>query len=165
MFWKKKQFWGSIIAIALLAFCVKDIRLEEIKELSLKLNLFYLIPSLIASFLYIVARALRWRLMVLQQKAIKIVRSLTLYSAGQIINIIMPVLTGQVGRLFLFSKNEGLKKTFIFSTIILEILFDSLSLIIFFFLTSLAFAFPEKYRSISYILAGVSILLITILYP
>lgn len=164
MFWKKKQFWGTLIAVALLAFCVKDIRLQEIKDLSGRLDLFYLIPAIISAFLYIITRALRWRLMVLQQKAIKVIRSLTLYSAGQIINILMPVLTGQVGRLFLFSKNEGLKKTFIFSTIVLEILFDSISLILFLFLTSLAFAFPEKYRSMSYILAGVTVLLITILY-
>ena len=164
MFLKKKQFWGSLIAVALLAFCLKDVRLVEIKELIRRIDLLYLIPSLICSFLYIIMRALRWRLMILQQKAMKIVRSLTLYSAGQIINIIMPALTGQVGRLFLFSKNEGLKKTFIFSTIVLEILFDSISLIVFLFLTSLAFAFPEKYRSISYILAGVTVILIVILY-
>jgi uncharacterized protein (TIRG00374 family) len=74
------------------------------------------------------------------------------------------MLTGQVGRMFLFSKNEGFKKSFIFSTIILEILFDSISLILFLLLTSLAFVFPDKYRFVGYIIAGVTILLIIALY-
>ena len=163
-FYKKKQFWGSLIAVALLIFCVKDIRLEDIKELSTKIDLFYLIPSIIMSFAFILTKAFRWRLMVSQQKPMKIWRALSLYSAGQILNIVMPMLTGQVGRMFLFSKNEGLKKTFIFSTIVLEIIFDSMSLIIFLLLTSIAFVFPEEYRSVSYILAGITVVMVGLLY-
>ena len=163
-FWKKKQFWGSIIAVGLLAFCLKDIKLSEIQELSTRLDLFYLVPAVICSFLFVLTKALRWRLMVSQQKTIKYIRSITLYSAGQILNIVMPMLTGQVGRLFLFSKNEGLKKTFIFSTIVLEVLFDSISLICFLLLTSLAFVFPEKYRFVSYIIAAVTVVLVGLLY-
>lgn len=164
MIWKKKQFWGSLIAIALLIWCVKDIRPSEIKELSTRINLIYLIPSVICAFLFVITKALRWRIVVSQQKKIKMFRSITLHSAGQILNIVMPALTGQVGRMFLFSKNEGLKKTFIFSTIVLEILFDSISLIIFLLITSLAFAFPEDYRFLSYVIAIVTAVLIALLY-
>lgn len=164
MIWKKKQFWGSLIAIALLVWCVKDIRLSEIKELSTRLDLIYLIPSIICAFLFVVSKALRWRIIVSQQKKISPIRAVTLHSAGQILNIVMPALTGQVGRMFLFSKKVGLKKTFIFSTIVLEILFDSISLIIFLLITSLAFVFPEEYRFLSYVIAGVTAVLIALLY-
>lgn len=161
---KKKQFWGSLIAIALLVYCVKDIRFADIERLSHSVKLIYLIPAIILSFLFIITKAFRWRLMVSQQKPMKPFRSLSLYSAGQILNIIMPMLTGQVGRMFLFSRNEGLKKTFIFSTIVLEIIFDSISLLIFLLLTSIAFAIPDEYRSVSYIIGGVTVVVVIILY-
>ena len=163
-FFKKKQFWGSLIAVALLIYCVKDIRLSHLEDLILRVDYLYLTLAVICSFLFIVTKGFRWKLMLSQQKEMTKWRALSLYSAGQILNIVMPMLTGQVGRMFLFSKNEGLKKSFIFSTIVLEILFDSLSLILFLLLTSIAFVFPEKYRFVSYIIASVTFVLIVILY-
>ncbi|MEA3297470.1 MAG: lysylphosphatidylglycerol synthase transmembrane domain-containing protein [candidate division Zixibacteria bacterium] len=164
MIWKKKQFWGTLIAVGLLAFCVKDISLSELKALSLRVDYFYLIPSVLFTYVFVIAKSLRWKLMVSRHKSLTYFRSISLYSAGLILNIIMPVLTGQVGRMFLFAKKEGLRKTFVFSTIILEIIFDAMSLVIFLFLTSLAFVFPEGYRSISIIVAGITILMLITLY-
>ncbi|MFH2050138.1 MAG: lysylphosphatidylglycerol synthase transmembrane domain-containing protein [bacterium] len=164
MIWKKKQFWGTLIAIALLAFCVKDVTFSEIKELYYRVDLFYLLVALICSFLFVILKAIRWKIMINPQKNIPIVRSITLYSAGQVLNILMPALTGQVGRMFLFAKKEKLRKTFVFSTIVLEILFDAITLVFFLFLTSFAFAFPEKYRSVSWIIAIITLALLVLLY-
>ena len=152
MIWKKKKFWGTIIAVALLAFCVKDIRLEELRDLSGRINYFYLIPAVICSFLFVILKAMRWRIMVRPQKTLAFGQAVSLYSAGQVINIVMPALTGQVGRMFLFARAEGLRKTFVFSTIVLEILLDAVTMVIFLLLTSLAFVFPEEYRSASYVI-------------
>jgi len=164
MFLKKKKFWGSLIAILLLAYCLKDIRISEIRALSERVNYLYLIPATLAALLYLVTRALRWRLIVAQHKTIPPLRSITLYSAGQILNILMPALTGQVGRMFLFARKENLRKTFVFSTIVLEVLFDAISLMVFLMLTSLAFAFPDEYRNLSLILAVITIALVAGLY-
>ena len=161
---KKKQFWGSLIAVALLIFCVKDIRIEDVEALFQRVDYWYLLLAFIFSYGFIISKGFRWKLMLSQQKPMKAWRALSLYSAGQILNIVMPMLTGQVGRMFLFSKKEGLKKSFIFSTIVLEILFDSLSLILFLLMTSIAFVFPEKYRFVSYIIASITFIMIIILY-
>ena len=163
-FWKKKQFWGALIGIALLAFCVKDIRPSEIEVLTSRVKAYYLIPAVLAAFLYIIFRALRWRVLISQQADVGVVRSVTLSSAGQVLNIVMPVLTGQVGRLILFARNLGLRKTFVFSTIVLEVVFDAASLIIFMAFTSLAFAFPDRYRYASFIVAGATIVVLAVLY-
>ncbi len=161
---KKKQFWGSLIAVALLIFCVKDIRIEDVEALFQRVDYWYLLLAFIFSYGFIISKGFRWKLMLSQQKPMKAWRALSLYSAGQILNIVMPMLTGQVGRMFLFSKKEGLKKSFIFSTIVLEILFDSLSLILFLLMTSIAFVFPEKYRFVSYFIASITFIMIIILY-
>jgi len=164
MIWKKKQLWGGVIAVALLAFCLKDIRFSEIETLFRRINYLFLIPAVGSSFLFVIFRGLRWRLMVSQQKKISPFRALTLFSAGQILNIAMPALTGQVGRMFLFAKKEALKKTFVFSTMVLEVLFDAISLIVFLLLTSLAFAFPEEYRSLSITFSCLTLALLVVLY-
>lgn len=161
---KKKQLWGSLIAVALLIFCVKDIRIKDVEALFQRVDYWYLLLAFIFSYGFIISKGFRWKLMLSQQKPMKPWRALSLYSAGQILNIVMPMLTGQVGRMFLFSKKEGLKKSFIFSTIVLEILFDSLSLILFLLMTSIAFVFPEKYRFVSYIIASITFVMIIILY-
>jgi len=161
---KNKQFWGIIVAIALLAFCVKDVRLSELRQLSHRVDLIHLIPTVILAFIYIISRGMRWRLLVSQQKFLPFFRGVSLYSAGQVLNVVMPALTGQVGRLFLFARKEGMTKSFVFSTIVLEILFDAISLVVFLLFTSLAFAFPEEYRSVGIIIAVVTSIILILLY-
>jgi glycosyltransferase 2 family protein len=164
MILKSKRLWGSVIAVLLLAFCVKDVRIDDIVSLFHRINLIFLIPATIAAFAFIGLKALRWRLVVNQHKVIPLWRCITLYSAGQILNVVMPVLTGQIGRIILFSKKEGLRKSFVFSTIFLEVLFDAVTLVLFLFLTSLAFVFPSEYRHVSAILIAVTSLVIILLY-
>ena len=55
-FWKKKQFWGALIGILLMAYCLKDIRLSEIELLLERVNLWYLLIALVSSFLFIISR-------------------------------------------------------------------------------------------------------------
>ncbi|MCP4686295.1 MAG: flippase-like domain-containing protein [bacterium] len=156
-FLKNKQFWGALIGIALLAFCVKDIRLSELQTLAERVNLYYLLPAVVSAFIFMYFKGLRWRTIISKQKRITKTRAVTLYSTGTVLSIIMPVLTGQVGRVILFSRKEDLRKTFVFSTIVLEVLFDAISLVIFMFLTSLAFVFPENYRYLSFVVSGVTL--------
>jgi len=164
MIWKKKKFWGVLVALALLAFCLKDIRYTEVEMLLKRLDYLMLIPAIITACLFMIFRGLRWKLMVQHDKNFKTLHALSLYSAGQILNMAMPMLTGQVGRMFLFSKRAGLRKTFIFSTVILEVVLDAITMITFLVLISLAFAFPDKYRTLSIILAAVTITALILLY-
>lgn len=164
MLWKNKQMWGTIIAVVLLALCFKDIKFSDLRDLVQRVNYHYLIPATLTSFFFIICRALRWRLMISRQMNLPHIRAVTLYSAGQVLNIVMPVLTGQVGRLLLFARKLAIRKTYVFSTIVLEVLFDAFTLIIFIFLTSLAFVFPSEYRTLSFILVIATGALLLLLY-
>ncbi len=164
MIWKNKQFWGIIIALALLAFCLKDVTVAEVSALLSRLDFLKLIPAVVGAFLFMIFRGMRWKLMIQKHKDFKIIHALSLYSAGQMLNMAMPMLTGQVGRMFLFNKKAGLKKTIVFSTVILEVLFDAIALITFLVLISLAFAFPDEYRGLSIALALVTAFVLIMLY-
>lgn len=164
-FWKKKQFWGLIIAIILLAYCLKDISTTQIKIMYQSVNFYFLIPSLAFSFGMIIFRAVRWRVILENMKKVGLIRIISLYSAGQVVNISMPALTGQVGRLLLFAKKESLSKTYVFSTIVIEVVFDAVTMFLFIiFLSTATFAFPPEYHSVSIILAIATGVLIVLLY-
>ncbi|PKK84796.1 MAG: hypothetical protein CVT49_01180 [candidate division Zixibacteria bacterium HGW-Zixibacteria-1] len=163
-FYKRKEFYGTIIALVLLGFFVKDINLHDVNLLLHRVNYYFLIPALLGEFLLIVLKAVRWKTIVEKTKKLRVLPVIPLYSAGQVINIVMPALTGQVGRLLLFSKKAGLTKSYVFSTILLEVLFDAISLLVLIFLLSMAFVFPEEYRSLSYIIAVVTVAVFLILY-
>ncbi len=163
-FWKKKQFWLGIVAVLLLAYCVKDVRWVHVVELSHRLHVGYLVLSILTSAGFIITKALRWRLIVMQQVKFKAWHTCTLYSAGQILNIVMPALTGQLGRVFLFSRNTGMRKTFVFSTIVMEVLFDAISFMGVLLIISVGFAFPERYRSLGIILASIITVVVILLY-
>lgn len=164
MIWKKKQFWGVLIALALLAFCLKDVKIPELRDLIQRIDFLMLVPAVVGAILFILFRALRWKLMVQQHRDFKTMHAISMYCAGQMLNMAMPMLTGQVGRMFLFSKRAGLKKTFVFSTVILEVLFDAVAMITFLVLISLAFAFPDKYRTLGIVISMVTVSVLILLY-
>ncbi len=161
---KKKGFWGLLIAIGILIFLVKDIRVEDIQRLIERINAYYLIPALLLQASMVVIKSTRWRTIIEKTKKIPIMRVVPLFAAGQVLNIIMPALTGQVGRLLLFSRKAGLSKTFVFSTVVIEVLFDAISLLLMIVLLSMAFVFPAEYRSISYIIAIFTVSAFILLY-
>jgi uncharacterized protein (TIRG00374 family) len=163
-FWKNKQFWGGLIAIALLAFCLKDISLVDIRHLLDRVKLYFLIPAVLCSFIFQTGKGIRWRSMIGQNKRLPIMRAITLYGAGQALGFAMPALTGQVARMFLFARKEGLRKTFVFSTMVMEVLFDAVALIVFIMMISVAFVFPAEYRSVGAIIGGVTLFFLTVFY-
>ena len=161
---KDKQFWGVLIAVTLLGFSFKEIRWADLTSLSHRFNFWYVIPVVFLGVLLVISRAVRWQGLVRGAKHIPLRRVIPLYAAGQVLNTVMPALTGQVGRVILFSRKEKLKKTVVFSTFLMELVFDAITLLIFMGLTSFAFAFPNKYRPASYALGVVCILAFAILY-
>jgi len=150
---KRKEFWGTIVAVILLAYCFKGFSWHDVKELGTRVSFIYIIPVIILEFLLVISRAMRWGAIIEKTKKLSIYRLSTLFAAGQVINIVMPALTGMVGRIWLFAKKTELKKSYVFSTVVIEVLFDAMCTVLLIITLSMAFVFPEEYRSVSYIVA------------
>jgi uncharacterized protein (TIRG00374 family) len=161
---KRKEFWGSIIALILLCYCVKDIRGEDMEALYARVSFYYLILAAVLEFVMIISRAARWGIIIENTKKLSLYRLSNLFSAGQVINIVMPALTGLVARIWLFAKKAGLRKTYVFSTVLIEILFDAICMLVLILLVSMAFVFPAEYRSVSYIIAIATVSMFVLLY-
>ncbi len=161
---KKKRFWGVVIAVLLLGYSFKDIRVEHLEALWDRMNLWFLIPALALSALMQISRSSRWRTILEPSKRLTFRRGMLLYATAAAVNYMMPALTGQVGRILLISKKENLPKTHVFSTFLLEIVFDAIMLLMFIFLSSFWLVFPSKYRSYSYLVLGAAFALVALLY-
>lgn len=92
------------------------------------------------------AKGMRWRALIREVKTVSKMRVFALFHVGQMINLSLPALTGQAGRIVMLAKAEKLSKTFCFTTVAMEVLFDGISLIVLVYLASFIFAFPVWLR-------------------
>lgn len=161
---RKKQFWGLLIAVALLAYSFKDFRIGDLDEIWDGVSMAYLIPVLLLSFLMQSSRALRWRTIVQPAHNIKISRAIPLYASGAALNYVMPALTGQVGRMLLFAKHENLPKTLLFSTFLVETVFDAMMLFCFIFAGSFSPLYPQQFRAVGNVVFLAAFSLLAIMY-
>ena len=161
---KKKQFWGGLIAAGILVFLFYDLDLPRILELARRIRLVYLLPVLVCTTLLIVFKSLRWKIIVSRVRKVLFWPTLSLYATSQLIGVLLPALTGQAGRVILFSRKGNFSKTYCFSTIFLEVVLDGAGLIMLMLLSSSVFVFPSQYRFVSYVIAGTTGFLLIMFY-
>ncbi len=161
---KKKQFWGGLIAIGILIFLFYDLNVPRTMEVARGLKLLFFLPVLISTTLLVVFKASRWKTIVSKVRKVLFWPTLSLYATSQLIAVLLPALTGQAGRVILFSRKGDFSKTYAFSTIFLEIVLDGAGLIMLMLLSSSVFVFPQEYRFVSYIIAAATLLVLMLFY-
>lgn len=88
-------------------------------------------------------RSARWRALVTPIKPVSGGRIFSIYSVAQLANILLPAGTGHAVRMILLNRTEGVTKTGVISTMMLETLLDGLSLLLFMMGASAALVLPE----------------------
>ena len=142
LIFKYKRAWGVVIAIILLYLCFHDLDRRIIMQTLSQTNFWLLIPAVICAFAVNVFKALRWRTIIDPVKRISFRDMLSIFSVGQMVNVSLPALTGQAARVLLLAKRAELPKTYCATTILLEVLFDGISLLILMLASSTTFVFP-----------------------
>lgn len=137
-----KKIIGLIIGLVFIVLILKNIDVNKSIEAVKHLNLFYaclMIPVYFSSFLF---RSLRWRAILEQSgNEIRLSSFLDAIFRGWSVNCVVPARGGELYRAYYFGKKEGLSKTTILSSIVLERIFDGLVLfLILFFLVSFIYS-------------------------
>lgn len=158
---KRKRFWGLLLTIGLLIYCFYDLDLYAIFSAISAIDIRYLIPLIFIEVLIAFIRASRFTFFVDAFKPAKIRVIFPIYCIGIMANLLMPYLTGQVARIFLLSKKAHVKKTSIFTTTVLEVLFDGLAIIAIFFVISLFVVIPDDFQAWHFISLGSLVVLVT----
>lgn len=163
-FLKSHRLWGLALAVALLIYCFYDFDFHSVIEAILKVNYWYLIPLIFLEAIIAFIRAARLKFIIDPCKKMKIGELFPIYCIGMMTNLLMPYLTGQVARIYLLSRKGQLKKTFLLTTTMLEVLFDGLALMVIVLVISLFFVFPDEFKGwhvlvLALVLVGISAVL------
>ena len=165
-FYKSKRFWGIIFTLGFLYYCFYDINLKALWQVISGIHPLFLVGALVCQLLIPVWKSLRWKFILDPIKKIRFWDMFSVFSMGWVLNVSLPMLTGQVARTFLLSKKHQIAKTKSFASIALEIIFDGGSLLILMTLLSFFFAFPTwliKGQHTLALLLGIGIVLLYML--
>ena len=100
-----------------------------------RMNLWYLLPGAVCYLMAILARALRWQVMV---KPIRFVGLWPLFqyvTLGFMTNNLLPARLGEVVRAYVTGKKENTSRSAMFASIVLERIFDGLTIVLLLILT------------------------------
>lgn len=141
--WKWIRLIGVVAAFIVLILMFRKTDPHDVWDAITHMDAWYLLPVLIGTLAMPLARALRLQYVMAPHHNIPGRRIFAVYNVGQMLNIMMPVLTGQVARVLLFSRTLGVTKTFAFTMVILEVLFDGVVLFVMVFGASFLFVMPD----------------------
>lgn len=132
-------FIGVLFSLAASYLLVKSIPVADTWQYLKKINYWWLVPSLGASFLSYVLRAARWRIILSPVTSISLVRAYHPLVIGFMINTILPGRVGELARPGILYKTDGTPFSKVLATIIAERIFDivTLMLLFVFFISSM----------------------------
>ena len=136
-----KKFLGILISLIFILIIINQLDINKtIKYFGLMNPLFILpiIPIYLSSFLF---RAFRWKIFLSGNK-IKLNSLLSSLFVGFSLNCVLPARAGELYRAYFFSKKENLRKTKVFTSVILERIFDGFILFLI-LLTVICLVYPD----------------------
>lgn len=145
---------GVAVTIVCLWLAVRGIPFVEIKTAFAKADYRTLPILLILLFAFYWIKAIRWRLLLKPQKDFHTKEVFPAMMIGFMGNNILPAHLGEFMRMIVFAKQKNLTKTAVFSTLVLERIFDVIAILL---LLGIGVAFvpnlPESIQSLA-IVAG-----------
>ena len=142
---KQKRFWlGLIISLVLLTFVFYQTDPVKIWSSLQRAQYLYLIPGLALYFLGVGVRAVRWRFLL---RSIKPIPSRALFRTvviGYMANDILPARMGEIVRAYILGAQENVSKAATLVTIVVERIFDGLTMLLFIVVASLLLNFADE---------------------
>jgi uncharacterized protein (TIRG00374 family) len=129
-----KKLIGLVISVIFIAIIFHQLDIKKTCESFKQINLMYLLLAVPLYYISFLFRALRWRSL-LSNNDLTLKSLLSALFMGYTANNLLPARMGEIYRAYMFGKKEGLKRSTVFASILLERIFDGV--IIFFILITL----------------------------
>ncbi len=161
---KKARFWiGIAISLVALAFAFRQVDFREVWAALAGANYWLLLASLAPLVLFLVLRAVRWRLLFYPQRGLHLVNLFAVINIGYLLSNVFPARLGDVARAYLIGDTEDVSRASAFSTIVAERVLDALCAVGGFFLV-LPFAPLPGWMVQSGLVVGVLALVALVLF-
>lgn len=129
---KQKRFWaGLVVSVALLAFVVYQTDPAKIMDSLRQADYVYLVPALGVYFAGVGIRAVRWHFLLRSIKPIPTGALFRTVVIGYMANDILPARMGELVRAYVLGQQENVSKAATLVTIVVERIFDGLTMLTF----------------------------------
>jgi uncharacterized protein (TIRG00374 family) len=155
MNWK---FWlGLIISGIFLFWAVRKVDITELGEILRNVKYFYLVPVVILAYLSILLRAYRWYFLLEPVRKISLHSLFSATIIGLMANNLLPARLGEFVRAYVIGHKEKIGKSASFATIVLERIFDGVTILIFLAIVLIFWSspFPPWLKSGTYVAIGI----------
>ena len=162
---KNKTLWlGVIISLALLTVVFYGTDLNTIGNVLRSANYFLLVPALALYFIGVLMRAIRWHFLLRSIKPIGIYKLFQVTVIGYMVNDLLPFRIGELVRAYLLGETENISKASVLVTVVLERVFDGVTMVLFIGVASFFLPLNEALRTLlllgSLLFAGLVVALV-----
>lgn len=141
---KNYKFWiGILISAIFVYWTFKGVDLKKFLGILAGINYLYLPLLLLLLFVAFYVRALRWRYLLGKEIKIKTHSLFSYIMIGFMANNILPARIGEFVRAYIIGKKENISKSFAFSTIVVERIFDGIVILLLFIPTIFFYPLPQ----------------------
>ncbi|HTA76024.1 MAG TPA: lysylphosphatidylglycerol synthase transmembrane domain-containing protein, partial [bacterium] len=127
---KKKGFWIAIIVLVIFYFMFRHVDFNKLLDAIAHFQLIWLLPALVIYLLGYLIRGYRWVVLLSPIKKCTFTSLFPTLIIGFMANNILPARAGELVRAHLNGTKEGISRSASLATIILERLFDGLTMIL-----------------------------------
>ncbi len=164
---RQKRFWlGMVISLALLAYLFYQTNLISIGAVLSRADYFYLLPALALYFIGVGVRAIRWHFLLRSIKPVSAGALFPVVVIGYMANDLLPFRIGELVRAFVLGQEQRISKAAVLVTILVERLFDGLTMLAFIAATSFVLPLDAVLKATltagSALFVGVAVLLILV---
>lgn len=145
------KFWGGIIISAFFLYLVfRKVDTNELLNSFRGVNFSYIFIVLVLSVFRFWIVAMRWQILMAPTKNIPVPKLFSATAIGFMANNLLPARIGEFVRAYVLGKKENISKTLSFATIVVERVFDGMTLILFLVVSIFFFPFPIWVKSAGY---------------
>lgn len=146
---KKRYVFSIILSLIFLYLAIKNVQYKKVRDALTGANYLFVIPAMLMVILSFVIRGIRWGYFF--KKKIKFQSLFGMMMIGFMVNNILPARIGEVTRAYMIGKKENISRSLSFATIILERIFDGLSLLFILGISMIFSKFPGWVKGIGLI--------------
>lgn len=146
---KKRYVVSIFVSFIFLYLALRNVQYKNVREALTGANYIFVIPAMLMVVVSFVLRGIRWGYFF--EKKIKFQSLFGMMMIGFMVNNILPARIGEITRAYMIGKKENISRTLSFGTIVLERVFDGLSLLFILGLSMLFSPFPAWVKGIGLI--------------